>query len=481
MKQQAFNPFLPSNEYIPDGEPHVFGDRAYLYGSHDRFGGKLFCLNDYVCWSAPVDDLSSWRCEGVIYRKSDDPKNSKGKRPLYAPDVQRGRDGRYYLYYSVMLSGIISVAVSDSPAGPFSFYGFVKYPNGHVIGTKRGDLFQFDPGVLVDDDGRVYLYSGNGLRKMLGKTGNAVHNFFRLADGGYCMELEPDMITVKTAPSKLFPQYGDNVCSFAGHEFFEASSIRKANGRYYFIYSSYHSHELCYALSDRPDGGFRFGGTLISNGDVFLNGRMEKDALNYMGNNHGSIESIGGRWYVFYHRQTNRSHFARQACAEEIVLLPDGLIRQAEMTSCGLNGGPLADTGTYPARIACNLFSKDGAVVYSPRQNDLPGHPYFTQDQPDGEPGEQYIAGMTDGATAGFKYFRFSQPREVCVTVRGNGSGKLLVKTEPHGAAVSEIEIEAGGQYGAFSARLDAEPGVRALYFTFAGMGTIDFLDFSLR
>ena len=57
---QAFNPYLPSWEYIPDAEPYVFGDRVYIYGSHDRFNGFLFCLNDYVCWSAPVNDLSDW-------------------------------------------------------------------------------------------------------------------------------------------------------------------------------------------------------------------------------------------------------------------------------------------------------------------------------------------------------------------------------------------------------------------------------------
>ena len=56
---QAFNPYLPSWEYIPDGEPYVFGDRVYVYGSHDRFNGFLFCLNDYVCWSAPVNDLGN--------------------------------------------------------------------------------------------------------------------------------------------------------------------------------------------------------------------------------------------------------------------------------------------------------------------------------------------------------------------------------------------------------------------------------------
>ena len=42
------NPFLPLNEYIPDGEAHVFGSRVYLYGSHDAAGSKRFCIDDYV-------------------------------------------------------------------------------------------------------------------------------------------------------------------------------------------------------------------------------------------------------------------------------------------------------------------------------------------------------------------------------------------------------------------------------------------------
>ena len=36
MKKQVFNPYLPSYEYIPDGEPRVFDGRLYIYGSHDR-------------------------------------------------------------------------------------------------------------------------------------------------------------------------------------------------------------------------------------------------------------------------------------------------------------------------------------------------------------------------------------------------------------------------------------------------------------
>lgn len=46
MKKQGFNPYLPSWEYIPDGEPYVFGNRVYVYGSHDRFNGYSYCLNE---------------------------------------------------------------------------------------------------------------------------------------------------------------------------------------------------------------------------------------------------------------------------------------------------------------------------------------------------------------------------------------------------------------------------------------------------
>ena len=138
MKQQAFNPYLPSWEYIPDGEPYVFDGRVYIYGSHDRFNGHAYCLNDYVTWSAPVDDLGNWRYEGVIYEKTQDPFNADGSMCLYAPDVTQGPDGRYYLYYVLDKKSVVSVAVCDSPAGKFQFYGYVHYSDGSLLGERSG-------------------------------------------------------------------------------------------------------------------------------------------------------------------------------------------------------------------------------------------------------------------------------------------------------------------------------------------------------
>lgn len=129
MKRQAYNPYLPAWEYIPDGEPRVFGDRLYIFGSHDRFGAEGYCENDYVAWSAPVEDLSDWRYEGVIFRKDQTPWNTRNQ-VYYAPDCVQGPDGRYYLYYFVVNSSIISVAVCDKPAGKYEYLGDVACRTG---------------------------------------------------------------------------------------------------------------------------------------------------------------------------------------------------------------------------------------------------------------------------------------------------------------------------------------------------------------
>lgn len=75
MKGQAYNPFLPLDVYIPDGEPHIFGDRIYLFGSHDKECGDTFCELDYEFFSAPLNDLSDWSSKGINYSAKQDALN----------------------------------------------------------------------------------------------------------------------------------------------------------------------------------------------------------------------------------------------------------------------------------------------------------------------------------------------------------------------------------------------------------------------
>ncbi|MBU5671405.1 family 43 glycosylhydrolase [Paenibacillus brevis] len=484
MNKQGLNPFLPSYEYVPDGEPYVFGDRVYIYGSHDRFNGRYFCLNDYICWSAPVDNLKDWKYEGVIYRKNQDPSNRRGWYHLFAPDVTEGTDGRYYLYYAFDFLGIMSVAVSESPAGPYAFYGHIRYADGRVWGETSGDVFAFDPGVLMDDDGRVYLYTGFAPKKALPSIVTGFKKFSM--KGGYVLELEPDMLTIKYGPELIIPKVGQaEGTGFEGHEFFEASSIRRIGKQYYFVYSSVHNHELCYAISNRPTGDFRYGGTLVSNGDLFLNGIYEEEhARNYIGNNHGGMVEINGQWYVFYHRQTNRHSYSRQACAEPITIEEDGSIRQVEMTSCGLNGKPLSGYGRYETYIACNLMKASGTARVDKLFSrwELRKHPYFTQEGKDREHSpNQYIANFRSGSIAGFKYFDIRGVTKIAVEVRGKAVGQFIVTTSLNGqepAAV--IDVVSSKQRSSFTADIRLENGKQALYFHFQGKGVPDFIAFEL-
>lgn len=499
MKMQAVNPYLPLNIYIPDGEPHVFGDRVYIYGSHDKAGGENFCLLDYECWSAPVNDLSNWRCEGTIYRAEQCPHYSAERQDMYAPDAVQGPDGRFYLYYDLSgrgrhgFEGPISVAVCDTPAGKYEYYGDVKYPDG--------DLFlryiPFDPAVL-NDNGRIYMTYGWGLgmdthalplkyvmpvvmSKIFNKSLHEIREEEPLSIlGANIVELETDMLTVKGEPKRIIPALNNTPkeSELRGHSFYEAASLRKFGDTYFFIWSSHVNHELCYATSRYPDRDYRYRGVIISNGDIGIGGRKEKERLYPTGTNHGSIEMINGKYYVFYHRQTHNTAFSRQGCAEEITIGEDGSIRQAEMTSCGLNGGPLKGEGIYPAAICCNLTN--GKTPHITNMKKAPVSPNVYQENE-----EVFIRDIEDGTLIGYKYFQFKGQYSLKVTTRG-ADGVLCVKTET-GTEAREITKIILNKDGEDSRRWRSSRevtfslyGVKPLYFIYQGTGKMDFLDFEL-
>ncbi|MBN2444038.1 MAG: family 43 glycosylhydrolase [Spirochaetales bacterium] len=491
--KQIYNPFLSLNEYIPDGEPHVFGDRVYIYGSHDKEGGETFCMLDYVVYSAPITDLKDWKYEGVIYSSSQDPNNDGRRIYMYAPDVVRGNDGRFYLYYALAgdekvgggFDGPISVAVSDTPAGKFQYHGDVQYPDGTPV--KR--MIPFDPAV-INDEGVIRLYYGWALaqrrprspigraiitrlmQKMFSKTKNEIRSEPEGIMGANTVELADDMITVKSEIKRIVPgRMAAEETSFADHAFFEASSIRKIKDTYYFIYSSHLMHELCYATSKYPDKDFVFGGTIVSSGDIGYRGRKAKDRLNTTGNNHGSIENINGEWYVFYHRHTHNTTFSRQACAEKIKIESDGSIPQVEITSCGLNGGPLMTKGEYPAPISSILT--DGKMKHKTVGRFRPGKTCVTH-----RDNERFITEIKNGVVIGYRYFRFKGAVELNLTIRGKGKGSFLVKTDVKGKVLGKIPVHPDPHWHSTGTALDIT-GEYPLILHYKGTGRIDFLSFS--
>ena len=465
-KKQVFNPYLPSWEYIPDGEPHVYNGRVYVYGSHDFYNGFVFCMGDYVCWSAPVEDLSDWRYEGVIYKRDADPLNKEGKMCLYAPDVTVGPDGRYYLYYVLDKVSIVSVAVCDTPAGEYKFYGYVHDESGKRLGEREGDMPQFDPGVITEN-GKTYLY-----------TGFCGHGD-KSRKGAMATVLKEDMLTIEQEPEVIVPgcEYSDG-SGYEGHAFFEAPSIRKVGDVYYFVYSSEVMHELCYATSTSPTSGFTYRGVIVSNADMHIDTYKPADKpMAYGANNHGGMVQVGEDWYIFYHRHTNSVWFNRQGCAEKIAILGDGSIPQVEMTSCGLNGGPLAGKGFYPAYTACHLFTDSDCMYVS----DCGSFPKIMQDGRDGDEEEGYIGNIKDTATAGFKYFDCKDVKRISIFTRGYAHGFFEVKLAWNGEVLAKLPLDNTNVWEKCTADIAIPDGVQSIYLTFRGSGNASLKGFELE
>jgi arabinoxylan arabinofuranohydrolase len=419
----AANPFLPAWEYIPDGEPRVFGDRVYLYGSHDLAGSSEFCDFKLKVWSASLHDPNNWKDEGDSFHSRADEEHADdipwSDNKLYAPDVVE-KDGKYYLYF-YLVGAQAGVAVSDSPAGPFKLLSKINRPEGSP--PDCGGWGQFpDPGVLVDDDGTIYYYWG----------------FLK----SYMAQLDPhDMCTL--LPGTYKEDIIPNVPPF---RYFEAISPRKINGIYYIVYAD--GGILSYATCKSPTGPFVYGGPIVRNGWGSPGGNI-----------HGSLCNMNGQWYVFYHRMTNRTITSRRACAEKITIEPDGSIKEVEQTSLGFQDSldPYSETS---ADIACVLN----------------GDSYVTEFDKETHP----VVNNVNGSEIGYKYFEFGpKTTENSVTFsvelrKGLGIGNLelwIDAIEGGGKKIGVIDLmhSSTDLWETPSVRVEKPSGRHALYFRFAG------------
>ncbi|MCD7803880.1 MAG: family 43 glycosylhydrolase [Oscillospiraceae bacterium] len=460
------NPYMPLWEHVPDGEPRVFeynGEkRVYVYGSHD-IEKTQYCGRNQVVWSAPVDDLTDWTCHGVCYTATD---NSV----LYAPDVvQKGNT--FYLYAAEACGSRILVASSKNPAGPFE----------NPIKTDLG----FDPGVLVDDDGRVYAYWG--------------------FCGCYCGELNDDMATIKEGTFHAHPmghspwQDVDDGHLDPDDAFFEASSPRKVMGKYIYIYSkryytpvpelgvyTHNNGFLSYKYSDSPLEGYKPGGDISFNGGEILKNPDGTGEMTYRwGNNHGSIAEINGKWYIFYHRHTGTDEFARQGMLEPVDVAMDknGKIyigdityvngepvssKPVEMTSQGVHINGLDAYKLISAGYACHLRGGSAQAYIKS---------VYEQDDNISAP----IVNITNGTVAGYRYIQFGSnaPKTVTVELTALQNATVNVRLDTHdGRVVATINLKAGDSV-ATSELTTGIIGKHAVYFEFKSDSTEPLAEFS--
>lgn len=462
------NPYMPLWEHVPDGEPRVFtynGEtRVYVYGSHDTAKTE-YCGRDYVVWSAPVSDLTDWRCDGVCF---------EWDTILYAPDVVKKGD-TYYMYAAPDKGGSVYVAESNSPTGPF-------------VNPRKTD-FGFDIGVLVDDDGRCYAYWG----------------YLKC----YCAEINDDMATIKdgTFKANMIPHcdfrtnYWDTPNIDTEFCYFEAASIRKIKGKYVFIYSKRikigdseralapnTNCYLDYAYSDSPTSGWVHGGT-ISNcaGAVITNPDGTKKRAYQTCNNHGSIAEINGQYYIFYHRGTGTNGYARQAMLEPIDIAldddrlyigsitynKDGSVAEcteAEMTSQGAQTSGLDARRIISAGYSCYIDSKDN----SDRAYIKPVYDENNLSAP--------IVNIKSGTVVGFKYLNFGRtaPSAVYLRVKALSGGTVSINIDtPSGNQLCGARLKPSDDYIVLRAPLKSGAvGKHAVYLTFSAAAEFDWITF---
>ena len=416
------NPYLPLWEHIPDGEPYIFEDpdnpgeyRVYVYGSHDSMITG-YCGRELVVWSASVDNLNEWRYDGEILRvlnnANGEPLSDKGLSDvLYAPDVTEKiePDGTrmYYLFPNDMEYGRRSlIAKSPRPDGPFEVCNWSKENPSWTEG-----ILEFDPAVFVDDDGRVYGYWG--------------------FECSYAAELDPNTMCTLKEGTEIIKDMISSSKSEGIFRFFEASSIRKIEDKYVFVYSRVTdegefglpstNYTLAYAYSDAPLGPWTYGGTIIDGRAREIDEAGNVIASGYVaGNTHGGICEINDQWYVFYHRQTGTDEYARQAMVAPItVKVEKGKggkvhISEGEYNSEGFSLDGLDPLELHSAGIACWYTGPKVAIHEYPNNiffGSYVASGYGTEDKYEApydiRNNTNQIVNNTAGSIVGYKYFNF--------------------------------------------------------------------------
>ena len=360
------NPLM-TQRFGADPYAMVYGDRVYFYMTADAFeydgaAGKLG-ENTYSRIRSinviSTSDMVNFTDHGSIRVAGKDGAAAWARNSWAPAAAWKEIDGkpRFFLYFADAGGGI-GVLVSDSPTGPFTD------PLGEGLITRQTPncadvLWLFDPAVLVDDDGKAYLYFGGGVPEG------------RAAGPGTArvVQLGDDMISLAGDPVRIDAPY-----------VFEDSGIHKVGGKYYYTYCSnwqvdpegtarygFVNGEIVSMESDSPMGPFTLKETILENPGRYFG---------LYGNNHHCVFSFRDNWYITYHTRVLEQAMGvelgyRCTHVDEFTMGEDGTIGKIPQTLQGRR--QLSYVDPYAQNRAANfavmggiacVASDDGAKQY---------------------------------------------------------------------------------------------------------------------
>lgn len=299
IQTHAQNPII-RNQFTADPTARVFGNKVYVFPSHDILAtkdrGRLgwFCMEDYHVFSS--ENLTDWTDHGIIVTQNKVPWVKPDSYSMWAPDCIE-RNGKYYFYFPTAAKDTIAygrgftigVAIADKPEGPYT-------PEATPIKGIRG----IDPNVFIDKDGQAYIYWSQG-------------NIYGAKLKDNMVELASEVKTLGELPEKGLK---------------EGPYLFERNGIYYLTYPHVENkiERLEYAISDNPLGPFKFKGVIMD------------ESTTGCWTNHHSLVEFKKQWYLFYHHNDYSPTFdkARSIRADSLFFEADGSIRKVIPTLRGI-------------------------------------------------------------------------------------------------------------------------------------------------
>lgn len=446
------NPVV-AHKFGADPYALVYGDRVYLYNTNDvlEYDGNgevkdntYGNINKLSVISS--DDLINWTDHGVIHVAG--PQGAaKWATQSWAPAAAHkkinGKD-QFFLYFANNASGI-GVLTSDSPTGPW------VDPIGKPLISRdmpaaAGVAWLFDPAVLVDEDGKGYLYYGGGVPEGEHEMPNTAR----------VIQLGDDMVSIVGEAATIPAPY-----------MFEDAGINKVGGVYYYTYCSNFydgirpedgppAGEIAYMTSDHPMGPWTYRGSILKNPGHFFG---------VGGNNHHVIFMFHEEWYIAYHAQTLSKAMGvpkgyRSTHLNKVQFAEDGSIREIIADMQGVE--PIKPLDPYLLADAARMAWSAGVQAQP-----------MDAEHAEGKSAKLAVSDIHDGdwtAVAQADFGSVASSVSAWVASEAAGGTIEIRLDHPNGKLIGMLEVpNTGGQWQEIKAELADAEGKHDLYFIFKG------------
>ncbi len=445
MAEKAFkmpgenNPVM-AHKYGADPAVLEYNDTLYVYstndmqqleftkGKIDNGYNKITTLNVFS-----TKDMVNWTdCGEIAVAGKNDMKGAaKWASNSWAPAVcwkkVNGKD-KFFIYFADSGNGI-GVLEGDSPVGPF--VDPIKAPLiSRQTPTCAKINWLFDPAVIVDSDGKGYLYFGGG------------HDpeTYEHPMNARCVALADDMVHIVGEPQVIDAPF-----------LFEDSGINKIGDTWYYTYCTNWQDRkdskdpdkmpiavIGYMTSKNPLGPFEYKGYTLENPGT---------AFGAWGNNHHWIFSFRGKWYIAYHTQALEKTVGcekggyRNVFIDNFAVNADGSLPKQKMTKKGVDQLCNFKTGES---VPAATFARSANVAVTAKQT---------------------IVSVKDGAYVCIKGVEFTGKESEFALQGIVADGKAVkVNIDAAGGNGKEICEVKGGKKKELSGKLSATSGVHDLY-----------------